>query len=247
MRNPPDNPRTRLQRIAQPQLGLFTTDQGWTCGWSRRALGSGVTRGDVAPVFFAEVRLRGVYCFGGVPLTWPAPVLAACLAVGGGAVACRDTALQLHGLRPVNPDEIHVCRPARWQPAVPGIVVHTTRDLIAGDVTEIGCVPTASAARTVIDLVGGLTRTQRLALVDEVVFGRLAPRRWLYRRALTLQNGPAGVLAVVRATAPGAEAEFSIVAGAAGEPGVRALRRAGARVERPAGRREGSIELASVT
>lgn len=208
MRDRSDNPRTRLQLIAAPQLGLFTVAQARGCGLSRRGLGSSVVRGDITPVYFGEVRLTGVYRCGGVPDTWPAPVMAACLAVGEGAVACRDTALQLHGLRRVNPEEIHICRPARWQPVVPGIVVHTTRDLIPGDTTEINGVPTTTGARTIIDLAEVVGLAERLALVDEVVFGGICPRQWLYRRAVALQNGRAGVLEIVRATAPGAEAEF---------------------------------------
>ena len=165
-------------------------------------------RGDFRPVFFNGSRLRGVYCFAGIADSWPVAVLAACLAVGDGAVACRDTALQVHGLRPADSAVVHVCSPTRWQPAVPGIVVHTTRDLIAGDWTTIGAIPVATVARTVIDMAETLDSPGRLALVDEVVFGGWAARRWLYRRAMALHQGRTGVQDVIRATAPGAEAEF---------------------------------------
>lgn len=155
-----------------------------------------------------EVRLRGVYRVAGVSDAWPAPVMPACLAVGGDAVACRDTALQLLGVRPADTRTIHVCRPSRWQPTVPGIMVHTTRDLIDGDRTVVEGVPTTTSARTVIDLATTLPRPQIVALVDELVFGGAVHRRWLYRRALALYPGRVGVVHIVKATAPGAEAEF---------------------------------------
>ena len=200
--------RTCLHAQAEQQRGLFTTTQALSAGFTRRELHGMRTRGEIKPVSHGDSVLRAVHRVAGTPYEWPSPVLAACLAVGGGAVACLDTALQLHGLRPVKPDIIHVCRPALWQPTVPGIVVHTTRDLIDGDRTELDSVPVASAARTVVDMARTLQRSERLALLDEVVFGGLAARRWVYRRASALQSGRIGVLDLVRATAPGAEAEF---------------------------------------
>jgi hypothetical protein len=200
--------RHRLQELAIPQMGLFTAQEALQCGFSRRSLASGCSRGDFAPAMFNETRLRAVYRLAGAPQDWPAPVLAACLAVGDGAVACRETALQLHGLRRPDPSEVHVCRPARWQPVVPGIVVHTTRDLIAGDWTTVEGVPTTRGARTAIDMAAGMSQAGLFTLLDDLIFGGVDARPWIYRRACALQNGRAGVLEIIRLTGPGAQAQF---------------------------------------
>ncbi len=155
-----------------------------------------------------KARLQGVYRFCASDYEWPAPVLAACLAAGDEAVACRDTALQLHGVRDADPETVHVCSPTRWQPAIPGIVVHTTRDLIAGDRTQLAGVPVTTAARTMIDLAAVLPKAERLALVDDLIFGGKVQRQWLYRRAVALQKGRPGVSDIIRITDPGGEAEF---------------------------------------
>lgn len=197
-----------LRLLAVPRFGLFTAGEAADCGIRRQSLSVAVRRGDVASVTHGDTRLAGVYRFAGVSDGWPAPVMAACLAVGGDAVACRDTALQLLGFRPADSETIHVCRPGRWQPTVPGIHVHTTRDLIDGDWDDSTGIRATTAARTVIDLAATLTKPERLALVDEMVFSGAVARQWLYRRAVALQNGRTGVLDIVRATGPGAEAEF---------------------------------------
>lgn len=200
--------RSALHAVAEPQLGLFTTQQALALNLTRRQIEGLHRRREITAVRHDDHRLLGTWRFSGSPYEWPAPVMAACLAVGGGAVACLDTALQLHGLREPTPGVIHVCRPARWQPTVPGISVHTTRDLIDGDHTEVDGVSVTTPARTTIDMARILDRAGRLGLVDEVVFGGHAARQWLYRRASALHNGRTGVLDIVRATAPGAEAEF---------------------------------------
>ena len=200
--------REALSGRAESQLGLFTTGQALSDGLTRRQLHGLAARAEVHHVMHGDERLRGLWRFAGVPYEWPAPVMAACLVVGGGAVACLETALQLYGLREATPAVIHVCRPALWQPTVPGITVHTTRDLIDGDRTDVDGVPSTTPARTTIDMARTLDHAARLALLDEVIFGGHAARQWVYRRATALHNGRTGVLDIVRATAPGAEAEF---------------------------------------
>jgi len=193
----------RLNALAARQHGHFSTSDCAACGLTPRVLGRMVRTGQALHVH------QGVYRFACTPDTRLGEIHAAVLAAGPGAVACRDTALELFGLSRGWPGaDIRVCSPLPWRPEVPTIIVHVSRRLDPCDRTRVAGIAVTAGARTLVDLAGQLDRIALTRLVDDAVCAGMAPRRTLYRRATALRNGRKGVGLLVSLTHPQAAAEF---------------------------------------
>src|SRR5579859_4159876 len=151
----------RLAALARGQLGVFTRSQARSLGFSEAALEWRLGSGRWL------VLHRGVYRLPGVAPTWEQSVKAVCLLFGSVAShRCAATLLGVAGLEHLV--EVTV-EHANHRLAIEGITVHRSRRLEWADRDRVGCIPTTSVARTVIDLASVLDRTVLEAVLDHVL------------------------------------------------------------------------------
>jgi hypothetical protein len=123
---------------------------------------------------------RGVYAVAGVKDTFEFRIMAAVLAAGDGAVASHRCAAALFGLRRIRCDEPAVTVVGRSAPRLDGVAGHRRDTLTPLDRARIGVIPVTSPAWTLLDLAGGLGRSNdadraRLGgAVDDVLTRKLA-------------------------------------------------------------------------
>lgn len=145
--NGPD--RLCLFHIASGQAGYFTTEQAWSCGFSRALLSHHAKSGR-----FIRVR-HGLYRLREYPSSSREDILVAWLAVGKDvAVVSHESALDLLDLSDIIPDAVHltVPRSRRSPPSLPGVKIHTTNRPIRPSERQVrdGMVIT-SATRSILD------------------------------------------------------------------------------------------------
>jgi len=155
-----------LAATARRQLALFTHEQALSAGFSRRQIQHRRETGRWDHVH------AGVYRVAGVPDSWEQRVLAACLAVGPGAVASHRSASALWGLcePPVVDAELSVV--AGRDHRLGGVVVHRSTDLGRRAITRRGAIPVTTPARTLVDL----GAVQPLRLVERALDVALSRR-----------------------------------------------------------------------
>lgn len=196
-------PQHAAHDIASGQHGAITRTQMRDVGVSQRQLNRWLREGTL------QHHRRGVYRFRGAPRTWESAVAANVLAAGPSAAASRGTAARLLSLRrAATSSPIQVTVPGDRRTIRPGVIVHATRELPAGDVITVAGMRCTNAARTIIDLAAELSRFELIALVDDAICARLVGRGALHRRALALANGRARVDTIVKVTHPDADGEF---------------------------------------
>lgn len=92
----------------------------------------------------------GCYRFAAAPQTWHQQIMIAVLSVPGG-LASHRTAAVLWGLDGFRPGRIEVVTPhGRWRER--DVIVHQSKDLVGGDMSERFGIPCTSLVRTLIDL-----------------------------------------------------------------------------------------------
>jgi len=158
--------------VAARQHGAITLSQAGRAGLSTKEVRALVKTGAWAR------RSREVFTVSGAPATYEGDVMVACLAGGPRAAACRGTAARLLGVgRPWFDHavvEIALPRGASGHAvAAVGAVAHSYRHLHDGDYARIGVIPTTSAARLVVDLLGVRPADALYAVTDDVLH-----RRW---------------------------------------------------------------------
>lgn len=162
-----------LRRIAYSQDGLFTARQAREAGISRQLLARHLRNGRYERV------AQGLYRLRDFPTGSHEEVRARWLVVGQDrAVVSHESALELHGLSDVLPDQVHllVDRRDRWVRPPSGVVLHTSRNPLQEDevVTREGIRVTAPI-RSILDAASsGVAPEQvhmavRQALTDGVV------------------------------------------------------------------------------
>ncbi len=135
-----------LAAIAAKQHGVFTIAQAEKVGLKDH---------------HREFRLRAgrwetphstVYRIAGCPESWRGKVLAACWATTGLAAASHRCAAALWDLPGGRQDLVEItCR--RWKRAfVPGLVVHETKLLSSGDLTQLDRIPVTNVEQTLLGL-----------------------------------------------------------------------------------------------
>ena len=143
----------------------------------------GPTGHDIAGRALRElhVRHRGVYAVGTPHLTPIGVTYAGVRAVGDGACACSASAAGLRELSSCLPPKPHVLT-TRSVRGPAGVVLHRTRTLLPGDVTEGDKIPTVSVTRLLLDAAAAgddrrttrwLKQARRMRVLDE---GGLATR-----------------------------------------------------------------------
>lgn len=173
---------------------------------------SGVTRQDLHRLErrgVIERAHRSVYRVAGVPESWQSDLMAALLAAGEGAVASHSWAARLHGITRVEvTEQPEVTKPGRVACETSDITAHNTRELERCDITTLQDIPVTSGARTNVDLAGRHSRSEIMAVTDDLIATKATTRSWQYRRARHLFEGRGVVLVIIDITKPGAEDEF---------------------------------------
>ena len=157
--------RTNLAVIAAQQYGAFTWAQA-LAEYSPKEIRTRVRGGEWCRVF------RGVYREAIVPASPQLRTAAAALLLGRGAVACRDTAAQLHGVDILGDTVTHMLAPRRYGSRFAGMVVHQ-ETFTDSDVVRRYRLQTTNTARTVIDLARTYSRMDALALLDSALRGEV--------------------------------------------------------------------------
>lgn len=188
---------------AESQAGTFTYAQARAAGYSR-----GQIADRVAAKAWRRVQPR-TFRVCGAPRNWQGRVHEA-IGDNKELVASYRTSAAGHGLERVAAYElIEVTRPGLGKPRREGgVLVHRSRALLDVDVTTIDGLRFTTGERTLIDLAAVLANVELLAAIDDAIGRRIADRTLLHQRGIALTPGRRGVKTLVRATGPGAEAEF---------------------------------------
>jgi Protein of unknown function (DUF559) len=150
-----DRPWSEIAK--DPLAALIDSQHGVVAGWqARRFLSEKAIRHRVTSGRWRRVR-RGLFLVYGGPINlrqrqWIA-VLAAGPSTGDSRAACLGglSALQVHGLRGISADRVHLIVPARREVTPPaGVLVHRMR-LIEEDRHPWSRPPTTTLARAVVD------------------------------------------------------------------------------------------------
>ncbi|HEY5428259.1 MAG TPA: DUF559 domain-containing protein, partial [Solirubrobacteraceae bacterium] len=145
-------PDRLIAAAAGTQAGMITRRELFDLGVTPAMVDNAVARGRLIPVH------RGVYAVGHSSLPPLAPVMAAVLAVGQGALVSHWSAAALWGLAPAADGEIDVTVVARDAGRRRrGIRVHRTDVLDPSDATTYHHIPVVSAARALLDITPDLT------------------------------------------------------------------------------------------
>jgi very-short-patch-repair endonuclease len=165
---------TAIDRRSSSQHGLITHAQLLELGVSRARLRTMVSTGHL-------VRLsRGIYRMPGAPRTWLQAAKAATLAGSGAVLSHRAAAhLLLSETQPGSARiEVSVRRGQR-RPMRDGVKAHSSRSLVASDITTRAGIPCTSALRTLVDLAEQIPETELDELVSDFVSRRLVTPRAL--------------------------------------------------------------------
>lgn len=136
-----------LIALAEAQHGAFSREQARGIGMTDRRLDRLVANGVV------ELVLPAVFRFRGTRPNWHHRLMAAVLSTPD-ALASHRAAARLWGLRGFeqSPVEIVVERWARRGRRPDGIIIHETKDLVAGDIDERDGIACCALVRTLVDL-----------------------------------------------------------------------------------------------
>jgi hypothetical protein len=138
-----------IGRVAERQHGVVTAAQLAEAGIDKDGVAWRVATGRLHRLY------RGVYAVGHRSLSWRGRWLAAVLAAGEGAVLSHSSAAALwEYLRPIQGAAHVTVAAAARRKSRPGIVIHRSRTLTAGDVTRRYGIAATSPARTIEDLRG---------------------------------------------------------------------------------------------
>jgi predicted transcriptional regulator of viral defense system len=151
-----------LVSLALAQHAVFSLEQVTDLGVTRQAVAARVGAGRLHRVH------HGVYSL--VPpqlLTLEGRYMAAVLACGPGAALSVRSAAQLLGLRATDRSRIEVTVPTPGGRRRPGIQVHRSRTLRAGDITVVRNIPCTTVARTIFDLADVVNRRGVERAIDQ--------------------------------------------------------------------------------
>lgn len=155
MRHKLAKPDRTLAEIATRQHGVVARDQLLWAGLSPKAVTRRVHSGRLHRLY------RSVYAVGHTDLSREGRWLAAVFACGEGTVLSHQSAGHLWKISPTSPAVVHVTVPtSNGRRKRPGIRLHYSTTLTAGDVTRRHNIPVTSHARTLRDLRFGFEPTR---------------------------------------------------------------------------------------
>jgi len=140
----------RIGALAHTDHGIVDVAGLHAIGASRTQIGRRISAGRLIPLH------RGVYAVGHRRLTQRGWWLAAVRAVGDGAVLSHGNAAALWNLRAPPGGRVHVTTGPGGRSRRAGLVVHRSRALPRGHVTQHDRIPVTTVARTLSDLAGAV-------------------------------------------------------------------------------------------
>lgn len=196
--------RTALISRARQSDGVFTVSDARDCGVTFRMLQHLEQRQEIVRIH------HGVYRFAHVPVTAIGMLRAALAATDGRAVASHSSAAMLLGLQdvPVGLPEITMTTHDGHVPRLHRVRVHKSRDLPAGDRTQVRRIPCTTGSRTLIDLCSRFPEDVNMHRVDQAICAGIASRTTIHTRAMELKSGRRGVRKLAEITAPDADGTF---------------------------------------
>jgi hypothetical protein len=168
-----------LLLVAESQHGLMTRAQALAKG-----LTAGAIRGRLNAGAWERVH-AAVYRVAGSRRTWKQLLMAACLAAGRGSAVSHRAAAQLWKL-PAGREWVEITVKKTRCIRLAGVNVHRVSQLPSIDVVWLDHIPVTSAARTVIDLAGVLTRKDLADVLDHALAERRFPLTYLRKRCAAL-------------------------------------------------------------
>lgn len=149
------------------QAGIVTLDQLMNLSMSQRSVRRLVADGILVTVF------PGVFRSATWPMGRDQLMMAGCLRNTEAALAFT-TAGQIHGLRKMRDDQVHLLVPHGRSPDLPGITVHRCRQIAADDVVDLGDGRrVTSVARTLFDVGAVVGRHCVLSALEHALDRRL--------------------------------------------------------------------------
>jgi very-short-patch-repair endonuclease len=168
-----------LLLVAERQHGLITRAQALAKG-----LGAGAIRGRLTSGAWERVH-AAVYRVAGSGRTWKQSLMAACLAAGRGSAVSHHAAARLWKL-PSGRELVEITITKTRCIRLAGVTVHRVSQLPSIDIVWLDHIPVTSAARTVIDLAGVLTRKDLAEVLDHALAERTFPLAYLRKRCAAL-------------------------------------------------------------
>jgi len=150
----------RIAAVAARQAGIVGHAQLLSLPLSRGAIRKRLANGSLHPVF------PGAYAVGVPAASITAIRVAAMLSTAPSFISRRDAAEE-HGLVGAIPGPVHVTVAHGRRLTRDGIVVHRTRHLHRDERVRRGPLRLTSAARTLVDIAGGMTKHRLTASFDE--------------------------------------------------------------------------------
>ena len=159
-------PDLAIAQLAATQRTMVTTAQLRQLGVRPRTIAGARARGRIHTVH------RGVHSLV-LPRARPplAAEQAALLVIGPASVLSHHPAARVHGLRlpAPTPDVLHLTTTGPHRKGHPGLIVHRTQTLPAGEHHRVRGLPVTSVARTLVDLAPGYTDRALEPRVDQAL------------------------------------------------------------------------------
>jgi hypothetical protein len=138
----------RIDALAEQQHSLIGREQALAHGMTVRQIEGRLQTGRW------RIAARGVYAVAGSVRTWEQQLLAAVLAAGLGAAACRRSAAALWRLPGFPRGPIEVTQRRALSVRTPAVRVHDSRFLPSHQIITVNAIPTVCVERTILDLCG---------------------------------------------------------------------------------------------
>lgn len=197
-----------VAECAARQRGRVRIDQLAAAGLDANAVARRVQSGQLHRVH------AGVYAVGHPGGDWRDQIMAAVLASGDGAVASHWAAAALHGIVRWDGRRIDVTLPDRSGRSRDGIRFHRPRRLHQRDTIRVGCIPTTTAARALLEIAPQLSdrrlkRAVRQAQAERSTNARLIAET--LRRAPCAKGARRLAAIIATGTAPTASGDEDVV------------------------------------
>ena len=192
-------------RLLRSQHGYCRVVQLYDVGMSRNQIADRVRKG-----IYSRCG-HGIIALAPSSTTCAARAMLGVLVGGDGAVACRWTAAELHGVKAHRSTRVHVVRQGDHRRCTdPRVLLHRTRFLPPSHVTTVDAVPVTTLPRTLVDCA---TETDRWAALRMLDSASASASIWnaIHTTAELLSNGRAGVRAIADVTAPDGASRFRSV------------------------------------
>lgn len=164
--------RRKLLARAAAQAGYFTAAQALEAGYSYPAQRYHVHRNNWAQID------RGLFRVPEWPSSEHEHLVRWTLWSHGKAIVSHDSAVSLHDLGDLNPEQVHLTVPPGFRAKAPGVALHRGT-LAAADIQERGGFRVTTPLRSIVDVATGSIEADRLVQVvaDALDGGMVTPRQ----------------------------------------------------------------------